>query len=110
MNAQVRWQDFRTTVLPIFPRAQGEELEMRSRLLLIRDLALRALGYATEEAYPLLHAVSEMAGRYALTPVTLPQLREMRRILVMTSAAANSMQVLTNEIHRAWAEASDARG
>lgn len=112
MNALTNptWQNFRTTVLPIFPRATGEELELRSRLLLIRDLAIRALGYASEEAYPLLQAISQMAGKYALAEISVDQLREMRRILVMSSAAANSMQVLINGIHHSWAEGKNARG
>lgn len=114
--ATIRWEDFRPTALAIFPAATNEELEVRARLLLIRDLSLGALGYASEEAWHLLKAISEMAGRYALEPITLDQLREMRRVLVMASAAANSMQVLMNDIHHHGApaatdqEAEGARG
>lgn len=104
-----KWQDFRSTVAPVFPRASAEELELRARLLLIRDLGVRALSYASEEAYALLSAIVEMSGRYALAPISVDQLREMRRILVMASANANSMQVLVNDIHHRWAEAKDAR-
>lgn len=107
---RARWQDHRTTVLPIFPRATDEELEMRSRLLLIRDLAIQALSYSGDEAFYLLRAIAEMANRYALADITLAQLTEMRRILVMASAAANSMQVLVNDIHHSRAEGSDDSG
>lgn len=99
VKARISWEDFRSTVWPLFRNAPAEEIEMRARLLLIRDLSLGALGYASEEAWHLLKAISEMAGRYALEPITLDQLKEMRRVLVMASAAANSMQVLMNDIH-----------
>lgn len=105
-----KWQDFRSTVLPIFPRASDEELETRARLLLIRDMALQALGWANEEAYHLLRAVSEMAGKYALADMTLDQLVELRRILVLTTANASAMQVLMNSIYYPSMEGTDARG
>lgn len=104
-----RWEDFRSTVLPLFRRANAEEIEVRARLLLIRDLAIGAMSYSSEEAYHLLKAISEMAGRFALADIDLPSLREMRRILILTSANANAMQVLLNDIHHAE-EARDARG
>lgn len=103
-----RWQDFRTTVLPLFPRATDEEIEVRSRLLLIRDMAFRAMSYSTEEAYYLLHAIYGMASRYALLAVTLDQLKELRRILIIATANASAMQVLMNEIH--YPGGTDARG
>ena len=113
MNAQTSvrasWENFRTTVWSIFPKATGEELELRARLLLIRDLAIQAMGYSSEEAYHLLRAVAEMAGRYALADVSLAQLKEMRRILVLTSSNANSMQVLINDINH-QSEGQNARG
>lgn len=107
---QPTWQDFRSTVLPLFRRAGNDEIELRARLLLIRDRVIVAMGYSTAEAYHLLRAISEMAGRYALEDgLTIAQLTELRRILILASTSASSMQVLMNDIHHA-AEAENARG
>jgi len=105
-----RWQEYRSTVQPIFRRATNEEIELRARLLLLRDTALNAMTYSNEEAYGLLHAVYEMAGRYALLDLTIEQLREMRRILIMATTNASAMQVLANDIHNTWSGGTNAGG
>lgn len=93
------WQDHRPRVRAMFPAASDEELEIRARLLHLRDLAQDAMPRSYEEAHYLLNAAQRMAGRYALEPLTPDQLREMRRILVMATTTASSMQVLMNGIH-----------
>jgi hypothetical protein len=104
-----RWQDFTTTVRPLFPRASAEEIEVRARLLLIRDLSICAMAHSQAEAYYMLKAVTEMAGRFALDDLTLDQLKEARRILILTTTNASAMQVLMNEIHYGAGE-ENARG
>lgn len=106
----VRWQDFRAEVRAIYLSASDEELEIRSRLLHARKLAIGAMPRSYEESYYLLNAVQRMAGRYALEPLALNQLKELFRILVMATTTASSMQVLMNEINAHEPEAEGANG
>lgn len=105
------WQDHRPKVRAVFPAAADEEIELRSRLLHLRDLAMGAMPRSYEESHYLLNAVQRMANRYALEPLDHGQLKELRRILVMATTAASSMQVLMNEINaEPAAEGQHGRG
>lgn len=101
-----RWQDRRPLVIATFPDASNVEAELRARLLLIRDSAQLAMTNASEEALVLLHAASTFAHQYALSALTVAQLKEMRRVLMLATTTAGAMQVLMNEIHGG----GDARG
>ena len=106
-----QWQDHRPTVRAHFPAASDEEVELRSRLLHLRDLAMGAMPRSYEESHYLLNAVQRMANRYALEPLGPGHLKDMRRILVMATTTASSMQVLMNEINAGpAAEGQHGRG
>lgn len=105
-----RWQDRRPLVLATFPDASSEEAELRARLLLIRDGAQLAMANSCDEALYLLHATSAFAHQYALSALTIAQLKEMRRLLMLATTTAGAMQVLMNEIHAGHAGPSSPEG
>lgn len=92
--AHPRRQDYEPMVRAFLPSAEGEELELRSRLLLMRDRAMATKPIACDQAWHLLDLVERTASAEAFRPMKAEDLAEVRRILVMCVAAASSFDTL----------------
>jgi len=100
--------DYYPVVRAFLPSARGEELDTRASLLLIRDRAIAALSYSEDEAAELLEFVHRQAVKYAFASMPLETLKELRRLLLNTTAAASGFQVLFCAPEQP--EAQNARG
>lgn len=89
-----RRQDYEPTVRAFLPSAQGEELELRSRLLLMRDRAMATKPISSEYGWLALDLVERMARDFAFRPMKADELAEIRRISVNLVAAASSLDAL----------------
>lgn len=85
-------EDYLPHVRVFMPAVQGEELEMRASLLLMRDRAMATKGFCSEEAWHILDHVERLASRYAFTPMPKEDVGELRRILLNLVAAASSLE------------------
>jgi hypothetical protein len=103
MNAEVipgiarppRRSDYEPIVRGLKPLCDGEELDLRSSLLLMRDRAMATKPRACEPAWRLLDVVENVARETALNPrMGLEQLRELRRLCLNTVATASSFDTL----------------
>lgn len=77
-----------STVSAFMPGAQGDELDIRCSLLLMRDCAAVAKGSCSEEAYPILDHVERLASRYAFQGMPIEDLHELRKVMRQVVAAA----------------------
>jgi hypothetical protein len=77
------------------PLCAGEELELRTSLLLMRDRAMATKPNACEPSWHLLDVVENVTRETALNPrMDLEQLRELRRLCVMCVCNAASFDTL----------------
>lgn len=85
---------YEPNVLVFLPGTQGEELKLRAGLLLMRDRAMATKPGACEESWRLLDVVEHVAGRDALRPMPLDELREIRRLAWLAVLAASGFDQL----------------
>jgi hypothetical protein len=83
--------DYEPHVHAFLPGCGGEELEIRSALLLMRDCAAAAKTHCTDEAYPLLEHVEHLASRFAFQGMLIEDLRDLRTAMRKLVAAAASI-------------------
>lgn len=95
MNAQIaphirgaKREDYEPNVRAFLPGVDGEELEIRSALLLMRDLSAAAKPQASEQGWCLLDVVERTASTSAFRAMPLAELVELRRLLRQVVAAA----------------------
>lgn len=95
MNAQIaphirgaRREDYEPNVRAFLPSCEGDELEIRSALLLMRDLSAAAKPQASEQGWCLLDVVERTASESAFRAMKLDELTELRRLLRQVVAAA----------------------
>lgn len=97
MNAPIRIPTARERYIGIVrhhvPTSQGRELEMRCSLLLLRDQATSALRRCGDDAAGVLIEVQRLAGQYAFASMPLVEIEELRRHLVMLTAAASGLEM-----------------
>jgi hypothetical protein len=75
-----RREDYEAIVKGLRPLCDGEELMLRSSLLLMRDRAMATKGVACAPAWALLDVVEQVASESALNHrMKLDDLRELRR-------------------------------
>lgn len=94
MNAPVVHESRRQyvpTVNALMPGAQGDELDIRCSLLLMRDCAAAAKGSCSGEAYPILDEVERLASRFAFQGMPIEELQELRKVMRQIVAAAASL-------------------
>lgn len=96
MNAPAhpKRSDYEPMVRAFLPTAEGEELQHRASLLLMRDRAMATKPIACEEAWALLDLVERVASREAFRPMSTADLTEVRRLLLTCVAAASSFDSL----------------
>lgn len=79
-----RREDYEPIVRGLRPLCEGEELMLRTSLLLMRDRAMATKNAACEPAWILLDVVERTASDNAMNSrVSLDDLRELRRLCVM---------------------------
>ena len=87
--------DYEPIVRGLRPFIDGEELELRSSLLLMRDRAIATKNNACEPAWMLLDVVEHVASENAMNNrIDLDSLREMRRICLNVVCAASSFDAM----------------
>jgi hypothetical protein len=87
--------DYEPIVRGLKPLCDGEELVLRSSLLMMRDRALATKPIACEPSWALLDVVEKEASQAALNyRVSLEDLREFRRLCVELVARARSFDTL----------------
>lgn len=101
MNQQVtvtpppRRSDYESIVKGLRPLCDGEELMLRSSLLLMRDRAMATKQVASEPAWMLLDVVERVSSENALNHlIPLDVLRELRRLCVMCVANASGFDAV----------------
>lgn len=82
------------------PGCEGEELNLRCSLLLMRDRAAVRAKHCSDDAYPLLAHVERMATGRAFSSMPLDTLRETRRLCVMMFANASGLEAIAEEAER----------
>jgi hypothetical protein len=76
------------TVNALMPGTEGDELDIRCSLLLMRDCAAAAKARCSDEAYPILDQVESLASRYAFQGMAVEKLDELRTAMRKVVAAA----------------------
>lgn len=102
MNAQTplpvrapKREDYEPIVKGLRPFCEGEELTLRTSLLLMRDRAMATKRSACEPAWMLLDVVERTASENAMNhKVDVETLRELRRICLNVACAASSFDGL----------------
>jgi hypothetical protein len=93
VNAVAKIKPARDRYLPIarhhLPGCEGEELQVRCSILLMRDQASSSLRRCSDEAAGTLNEVQRLATLYAYAPIPLEELKELRyRLLQLTQTAS----------------------
>lgn len=87
-------EDYEPAVRTFLPGCEGEELQMRAALMLMRDRAMATKPICSEEGWVLLDLVERTASRHAFRPMPVEELQELRRLLVMLVASASGFDAL----------------
>lgn len=78
----VQRQDYYPMVKAFMPHAEGDELDCRASLLLMRDRAMSTQRVASEYGWLVLSFVQRIASENALRSMPLDDLREIRRLAI----------------------------
>jgi hypothetical protein len=90
-----RREDYEPIIKGMRPFCEGEELTLRSSLLLMRDRAMSTKNSASEYAWTLLDVVERVGADHAMNHrVDVESLREMRRICLNIVCAASSFDAM----------------
>jgi hypothetical protein len=90
-----RREDYEPIVRGLRPFCEGEELMLRTSLLLMRDRAMATKPRACEAAWVLLDVVERQASDVAMNHrVNIDDLREIRRLCVRCVTAASGFDAL----------------
>jgi hypothetical protein len=94
MHRPARREDYIPIIQGLLPFCDGEELRLRSGLLLMRDRALATKATASESAWALLDVVEREAAVAAFRTMPLDDLKEFRRLCVQCVMTASSFDTL----------------
>lgn len=90
-----RREDYEPIVKGLRPLVEGEELTLRSSLLLMRDRAMATKQAACAPSWALLDVVERVASESALNhKLQVDELRELRRLCLNCVASASSFDTL----------------
>lgn len=90
-----RREDYESIVKGLRPFIEGEELMLRSSLLLMRDRSMATKQSACAPAWALLDVVERVASESALNhKLSVDELRELRRLCLNCVASASSFDTL----------------
>lgn len=92
-RAPVR-DDYAPIVRGIIPFCDGEELQLRCSLLLMRDRAMAAKRAACEASWALLDLVERESSQVAFRGMPIDDLREFRRLCVRCVSTASGFDML----------------
>jgi hypothetical protein len=88
-------EDYEPIVKGLRPLVDGEELDLRCSLLLMRDRAIATKNSASEYAWSLLDVVERVGADHAMNHrVDVDSLREMRRVCLNIVCAASSFDAM----------------
>lgn len=90
----VRRDDYIPMVRAFMPTCEGEELEARSALLLMRDMAMSTKRVASEYGWSILDIVQNLAAEHALRAMKLEDLKEIRRQATRLVGCASGLDVI----------------
>jgi hypothetical protein len=96
MNA-TRRQDYEPTVRALMPASDGEDMEIRCSLLLMRDCAASAKRYCSNDAWPVMDQVERLAGDYAFRTMPIEKYRGLRDALRKLVAACACLDAVADE-------------
>jgi hypothetical protein len=85
--------DYAPVVKGLIPLCEGEELQMRCSILLVRDKSLASMRRCSEESHGVLAEVHRLASQYAFEAIPTEELRELRYRLVMLTACASGLEM-----------------
>lgn len=92
---QPRREDYEPIVKAMRPHCQGEEMMLRSSLLLMRDRAVSTKQVACSPSWAMLDVVERESGEAALSfNITTDELREIRRICILVIGHAREFDAL----------------
>jgi hypothetical protein len=102
MNADVipgvgrppRRDDYIPIVRGLIPFCDGEELQIRTSLLLMRDRAIATKPIACEASWALLEIVEREASEVAFRGIPIDDLREFRRLCIRCVMTASGFDML----------------
>lgn len=90
-----RREDYEPIIKGLRPHCDGEELTLRSSLLLMRDRSIATKQAACAPAWALLDVVERVASECALNhKLHVDELRELRRLCLNCVASASSFDAL----------------
>lgn len=89
-----RREDYEPIVKGLLPYCEGEELRLRTGLLLMRDRAMATKAMASQSSWALLDIVEREAGEVALRGCKIDDLREFRRLCVQCVMTASGFDML----------------
>lgn len=89
-----RREDYDPIVKGLRPFCDGEELELRTSLLLMRDRAIATKPIACASSWALLDIVEKEAAEVAFRSIPIDDLREFRRLCVRCVSTASGFDVL----------------
>lgn len=107
ISRPARRDDYIPIVKAMRPFVDGEELQLRASLLLMRDRAMATKNTACAPAWTLLDVVERTASENAMNErVPLDVLRELRRLCLNCVASASSFEGLFRSSSQGGADAS----
>ena len=87
-------EQYVTVLKRVLPGAEGEELQLRCSILAQRDNCAAAITRCSDDAYPFLFAVEQLATKYAYVEMPLARLRLLRKNIAMIVANTSSIEAL----------------
>lgn len=99
MNAERQFtmpqrEDYYGMVKAFMPGCEGEELDCRASLLLMRDRAMSTKRVASEYGWTVLNLVQSLACDHALRSMTLEDLQEIRRVCIRLVSCASGLDAV----------------
>lgn len=90
----VQRSDYHPMVRAFMPKCEGDELDCRASLLLIRDRAMSTKRVASEHGWTILDVVQNLAGENALKSMSLDDLQEIRRQAIRLIGCASGIDMI----------------
>ena len=85
---------YEPAVRNLLPGCEGDELLLRSSMMLLRDQAANRMKHCSDEAYGVLQQVQRLGSDHALTSMPVDALASVRRAMVRLSAQASDLEAI----------------
>lgn len=104
-------EQYKPIVQTFLPGCEGEELELRAALLLMRDRAIAVKPIACEESFAILDLIERTASRDAFRPMAFEELTRLRYILLKLVGCSSDFDAMWARTYPETGDGeSDARG